>query len=279
MQLLKKQTVEQELHHHYHHMPQNNKILIALDLDGTSVIYSPRLEMDGDLVAYLATMRKSGVVWVMNSDRYIDTMADIAALLPAAQKPAGLLSCQRFIHLLDGSTAYLPVESWNHEQVQYHSLLWSKIKPFFPEWQAQVEALFTIRDAVVNDLIFAYMVAPDQTPALRQLMQQFIGSWPDAQISGNHDWTFILHAAFSKARVLTKCKELLGIPPEQVIAIGDGINDISMLDGSVTKLVGCPANSAPEVIRAVNMAGGITAQAPEAAGTLEIIRHYLGRLL
>ncbi len=49
----------------------------------------------------------------MNSDRYTDTMADIASLLPAEQKPLALLSCQRFIHLRDGDDTYLPVEAWN----------------------------------------------------------------------------------------------------------------------------------------------------------------------
>ena len=260
-------------------MQQNNRILIALDLDGTSVIYSPRLEMNPELVEFLASIRAQGVAWVMNSDRYTDTMADIASLLPAEQKPLGLLSCQRFIHLLDGEKSYLPVEPWNQQQIQLHTVLWKKIRPFFPEWQSQVEARFTIRETVVNDMVFAYMVAPDQTPALRRLMQQFTEDFPDAQISGNHDWTFILHVAFSKARILQKCADILCIPPDKVIAIGDGINDISMLDGSVTKLVGCPANGAPDVMHAVRMVGGIIAQASEAAGTLEIIRAYLDRLL
>ena len=49
----------------------------------------------------------------MNSDRYTDTMADIASLLPEEQKPLALLSCQRFIHLRNGNDTYLPVEAWN----------------------------------------------------------------------------------------------------------------------------------------------------------------------
>ncbi len=38
-------------------MPQQNRFLIALDLDGTSVSYSPRLEMDSALMQYLASVR------------------------------------------------------------------------------------------------------------------------------------------------------------------------------------------------------------------------------
>jgi len=124
-------------------------------------------------------------------------------------------------------------------------------------------------------MVFAYRVMPDQTPALRRLMQQFITDWPDAQISGNKDWTFILHAAFSKAKVLKKCVELLGVELDHVIAIGDGMNDISMLDGSVTNFVGCPANSSSEVIKTVRNAGGIVSGAHEAAGTIDIIQRFI----
>jgi len=259
-------------------MPQQNRFLIALDLDGTAVSYSPRLEMDSDLVRYLASVRDRGIVWVMNSDRYTDTMAGIASLLPEQQKPLALLSCQRFIHLRDGDETYLPVEAWNVLQTQKHTALWKKISPLFPLWRAKVESQFSIVDCVVNELVFAFRVSPDQTPALRGVMQQFIKDQPDAQISGNQEWTFILHASFSKAKVLKKCAQLLGFSTDHIIAIGDGINDITMLDGSVTKLVGCPANASPEVIHAVRYAGGIVSGAHEAAGTLDIIRNFLAKL-
>ncbi len=258
---------------------QHIKYLIALDLDGTSVSYSPRLAMDNDLMHYLAAVQNMGIVWVMNSDRYTDTMADIASLLPGEQKPLALLSCQRFIHLRQDDDAYLPVQEWNAEQIKCHRLLWNKISPFFPQWRLEVESQFAILDSAVNDLVFAYRVTPDQTPALRRLIHQFITDWPDAQISGNNDWTFILHASFSKAKILKKCAQLLGVALNHVIAIGDGMNDITMLDGSVTNYVGCPANASPDVLRTVRNAGGIVSVEHEAAGTIEIIKKFLDKLL
>jgi hydroxymethylpyrimidine pyrophosphatase-like HAD family hydrolase len=260
-------------------MQQQNRFLIALDLDGTSVTYTPRLEMDADLMQYLASVRDMGIVWIMNSDRYTDTMADIASLLPEKKKPKALLSCQRFIHLLNGDESYVPVQEWNLQQIKMHELLWNKISSHFPQWRSRVELQFPILDCVVNELVFAYRVTTDQTPDLRRVMKQFITPWPDAQISGNQEWTFILHASFSKAKVLKKCAELLGFDADHIIAIGDGINDITMLNGAVTQFVGCPANASPEVIEAVKQAGGIVSDAQEAEGTLDILRKFLIKLL
>lgn len=256
-------------------MERKATYLVALDLDGTSVRYEPRLEMDPDLMSLIGAVRERGVVWAMNSDRYTDTMADIAARLPEEVMPAALLSCQRFIHLLNGEGVYRPLHTWNDEQMRRHAVLWERLRPYFDSWRGTIEREFALRECVVNDLVFACMAPPEQTPRLRERMKGFIADFPDAQISGNHDWTFILHASFSKGKVLQKCAELLGIPRENIIAVGDGINDITMLDGSVTSRVGCPANASPDVVSAVQAAGGIVAQADEARGTMQILRHYL----
>ncbi|MCX8044313.1 MAG: Cof-type HAD-IIB family hydrolase [Desulfobacterota bacterium] len=256
-------------------MGQKPLYLVSLDLDGTSVRYEPRLEMHPDVVLFLEMLRNRGVVWVMNSDRYTDTMADIAGLLEIEQKPIALLSCQRFIHFMNGDGTYQPLHEWNNEQMRLHAQLWHIIQPRFPAWKAIIEREFTVLECVANDLVFACMAPPEQTPQLRQRLQKLIQDVPNAQVSGNHDWSFILHASFSKARVLQRCAALLGIPRERIIAIGDGINDISMLNGSVAQCVGCPSNASPEVIAAVKEAGGIVADAAEAEGTISVLRHYL----
>ncbi|MEI6125409.1 MAG: HAD hydrolase family protein [Pseudomonadota bacterium] len=260
-------------------MTTTPQFLIALDLDGTSVRYEPRLEMDSGLMQYIASLRSCGIVWAMNSDRYTDTMADIASLLPPEERPAAILSCQRFIHLRnDDDASYLPLHHWNKQQMLLHKELWDRIAPFFSGWKKKIEASYAVIECVANDIVFACMVPPEQTPGLKKQMLEFIKPWPDAQVSGNQDWTFILHASFSKANVLRHCAEQLGVAAHNIIAIGDGINDISMLNGLVTPLVGCPANASREVIDAVTAAGGMVADAPAASGTLQILKYYVSRI-
>ncbi len=253
-------------------------ILVALDLDGTSVRYDPRLEMDPVVIDYLRTLRGQGVGWVMNSDRYTDDMIDIAGFLEPDDQPEAILSCQRFIFMSNGNGEYLPSSSWNKNRMQLHKELWDAVTPYFPEWRRQIEDRFTILNTVVNDLVFAYLVSPDQTFELRELMQSFIRPWPAAQISGNHEWSFILHADFSKGSVLRHCAEKLGIDTGRVICVGDGINDITMLNGSVSPHVGCPANASSDVKETVQSVGGFVAGDRDGAGTIQVIRHYVERL-
>ncbi len=251
--------------------------LIALDLDGTSVRYEPCLEMEPDLIAYLRSVRGSGVRWVINSDRYTETLIEIANKLAFIDRPVAILSLQRFMSLLNGSKVYEPCDEWNSVQINKHDLLWKQIRPFFDKWKDKVEKKFNIVDSVINDIVFAYMVPTENIEELRQMMKDFLDPFPDAKVSGNHDWSFMLHSSFSKAAVLSDLAKRLGVKKENIIAIGDGLNDISMLNGSVTKRVGCPANASEEVVAAVKKTGGIISSKESAAGTLEIIKQYLER--
>ena len=252
--------------------------LIALDFDGTAAVYEPHLAMHPGLVDLLAQLRGVGYGWVLNSDRCSETLVEIAGMLPQESRPEAVLSAQRFIHLRTGSGAYEPLQPWNDSRMALHRGLWKSIEPFFAQWQRDIEADFTIRDRVVNDMVFAYMVPEDENPALRERMRSCIRAWPAAQLSGNHEWSFILHADFSKAALLEQYCGVSGIAREKIIAVGDGFNDITMLDASLTPHAGCPADACPEVRAAVRAGGGYIAGGSGPEGTMEVIRFYHGML-
>lgn len=65
-------------------------------------------------------------------------------------------------------------------------------------------------------------------------------------------------------------------PEARFIVAGDGLNDLSMMDMRGIVLVPvCPANAVPEIKDAVWRMGGVVAQAPYGAGTVEAIRMVL----
>jgi hydroxymethylpyrimidine pyrophosphatase-like HAD family hydrolase len=124
-------------------------------------------------------------------------------------------------------------------------------------------------------MVFAYRVPDDENPALRARMRSYIRPFAHAQLSGNHEWSFILHADFSKAALLEQYCAVRGIAREKIIAVGDGFNDITMLDARLTPHAGCPADACPEVQAAVRAGGGYVAGSCGPEGTIEVIRHYL----
>src|SRR5205807_8508572 len=74
------------------------------------------------------------------------------------------------------------------------------------------------------------------------------------------------HADYHKGAALAELSRLLGIPREEIFAVGDHHNDISMLDGRFAAYPACPANAIPPVKDAVKSAGGCVASKAYGAG-------------
>jgi hydroxymethylpyrimidine pyrophosphatase-like HAD family hydrolase len=250
--------------------------LIALDFDGTSAVYDPQLAMHSGVMDELERLLHKGFSWVINSDRFTDTMIEVAERLPSGLRPDAIMSAQRFIHVRSNDNGYEPLREWNESRMDLHRSLWQDMSLYFEQLQQRIEAEFTIRDRVVNDIVFAYMVPAEENAALRACMEDYIRPWPNAKLSGNHEWSFILHADFSKAALLEHYCAMRGIEPQKIIAIGDGFNDISMLDAALTPHTGCPADASPDVIAAVRTGGGYVARGSGPEGTIEVLRYYQG---
>lgn len=75
----------------------------------------------------------------------------------------------------------------------------------------------------------------------------------------------------TKGLALSELATYLNIERENALAIGDGKNDISMLDGSAAAMVGCPANSDAEVLELVHRMGGHVAPHRALRGVMDIL--------
>lgn len=71
--------------------------------------------------------------------------------------------------------------------------------------------------------------------------------------------------------LVVRCVRTQHHPHARIIVAGDGLNDLSMLRAPRVISV-CPANALPEVQAVVRHAGGVIAQAPYGAGTMEALR-------
>ena len=76
---------------------------------------------------------------------------------------------------------------------------------------------------------------------------------------------------FTKGVAVAHLAAHIGVSRENVLCIGDGHNDMSMLDGSIAGMTACPANATSEVMRTVHRSKGHISAKFSLAGTLEAI--------
>jgi len=80
--------------------------------------------------------------------------------------------------------------------------------------------------------------------------------------------------AGTKGEAVRRLAAELGAPIRDIFTIGDGQNDLSMLDPTAAGLPACVANAQPEVHAAVRRANGFIASAQAIAGVVEALKFY-----
>ena len=79
---------------------------------------------------------------------------------------------------------------------------------------------------------------------------------------------------FTKGLAVAELARHLNIAPADILVIGDGHNDISMMESNLGCRTACPVNAAPEVVETVHLTGGHVGTRSNLAGVIEILDAY-----
>lgn len=79
---------------------------------------------------------------------------------------------------------------------------------------------------------------------------------------------------FTKGLAVRELARHLGVPNEKILVVGDGHNDISMMEMDPPCHTACPGNAAAEVIEAVHKTGGHIASDRSLGGVIEVLTAY-----
>ncbi len=112
----------------------------------------------------------------------------------------------------------------------------------------------------------------------QKLLIRLAEPYPDLTVNRNFVFVGFIPRNGTKGKAVNFLARVLGIPPEQVITIGDSINDLDMLNGEHGFFPVAVANAEPEIKDAVLRAGGIVTNQPASEGVAEAIKWALGQV-
>ena len=259
---------------------EKNIRLLSLDFDGTLLAYPPAGPvLDAPVIELLNELAERGVGWCANSGRsFGDQLAIMTASREAGLRnlPCGLLCMESLIYeWADGSLRGL--EPWNSEMTANLRELQRQVSERIAPRIDHIRERYT-DDVYLNELYSAFNVPDvnDLPRALERDVQTWLEGVPDAMITRNGPWVAVISERAGKGNVLSAFGARVGVSREEILAVGDHMNDIPMLNGGHAAYVGCPGNAVFEVKDVVRAAGGVVADAHGPAGTVEVIRAYLG---
>jgi hydroxymethylpyrimidine pyrophosphatase-like HAD family hydrolase len=249
--------------------------LIVLDLDGTCLKDGEDSSFDETLGRYLENRSMSGDQWIINTDRRLSDVIPTLNCLSDDHGPAAILTMQRYIFVRAADASFVPCNPWNLEQEKTQRAFRERMREPFNAWRKLAVEPPRALAYVHDDEVFSFCVTPEDRDRFLSDMRNFFDNLRDVNVTSSGEWVYAMFSGFSKKCVLSGLMSLTHWSYENVIAVGDGANDISLLDGTVTRRVGCPADACRDVLDVVRQVGGHVARAVGAKGTLQVLKHFL----
>lgn len=252
--------------------------LLSTDFDGTLINHVENPPVVPELFEVLARLRKRKVRWAINTGRALSHIVAGLEEFRFPIKPDFVVTSERDIYrpAADGQ-GWEDYGDWNLKCAIEHGKLFAAAKPIIDAIIAFVEketgGRVVYEDGISVGLIAASEEEMDRMSAFIDKQREQL---PDFHYQRNTVYLRFCHTDYSKGAALGELARLLGIAREEIFAMGDHFNDVSMLDGRFAGWNACPANSAEEVKEAVRNAGGYVARGICSEGVVEALCHYAG---
>jgi hydroxymethylpyrimidine pyrophosphatase-like HAD family hydrolase len=255
--------------------------LVCLDFDGTAVDYEEESTFfHPDVVAQLNRLKNLGVEWCTNSGRSREDQERILELSRSRglhHMPAAILCSEAFIYDRTDDSRYASREPWNGNAMallrNLHAEVQRALKDRIELWRARYEPDIRLG---AEHTVFCVPGEDVRVDAFCAELASSLASIARVSITRNGGWVVVLPDSMGKGNVLKGYVTARGFSRDEVLAIGDHLNDLSMLDGSAARWVACPSDARSAVIETVRAAGGWVASRPGALGTAEVLERIKG---
>jgi len=258
-----------------------------MDLDGTLLggtegYYGIREEA----LAALHTAHGRGVQLGIVTGRELEFILNLLerhGIQPAtAGFPSVIIAEERRIFTLEGGE-YRPDSAWNDPLVtterSYYELVSGIVARLIETELRHIDPTVRRIAEVEERRGFVEMVFHSRDAAIecgKVLARALEGAAPEIVPVRNGRGIALRHVRAAKGTVLRHYADTAGIPPEQVLAVGDSENDRTMLDGRYGFQAATVSNADEAIRRLLEERGGYIAEGAYGAGVAEVIYRALG---
>lgn len=252
--------------------------VMATDLDGTIIgganefpLYTQFRDTFNDL------KRRYDTAWVVCTGRTLASFLDFMSpmrLMGIAPDFAIL----RHAYIYEKTRyGYLPHIFWNIRIfiMQWASMLY--MRETIEEWHSMITST-TIGVSTIKkkrNRLWMRFDTEDSAEVAANILKEKARPHRHLQVFRYLKEVDVRSVPFTKGLAVTELARHLGVPTAQVLTIGNGHNDISMLNDAVAGMTGCPANSEPEVMNIVHKMNGHISRQRSLGGVLDIIAAFL----
>ena len=250
--------------------------LLSTDFDGTLVDHFAHTPVDPEFFQALQNLRERGTLWAVNTGRSVYHISEGLEEFHFPLHPDFVLTNEREVFRAGNTRKkWEDYGDWNLRCTLAHAELFTKSGPIF-EKISEYLSRETSAELIFEDKFPVGVVASDDEEMDRivEFIEQERVDIPNFHYQRNTIYLRFCHRDYHKGAALGELARLLEISREEIFAVGDHLNDLSMLDGRFATFSACPSNSVEPVKEVVRAAGGYVAKGACSAGVLEAMRHF-----
>ncbi len=256
--------------------------LIAMDLDSTLLDWNGgRPTISDSCKEALLTAARSGIQLVIATGRIL---REVVLELETNGLPFGnpvpnfVIALEKYCYrVVNGEPQEDEVlASWNRERWAEARYVTEQIfLPNAADWlrtltEAGLSPLRWVLDTRAGWLSLVYGDV-DHARRVEPFLERFAQPFPEVVLNRNAMFVGLVPRNGTKGKALQFLTNYLGIPQDRVMAIGDSLNDLDMLNGEHGFFPVAVANAEPTIKAVVERAGGLLATQPASDGVAEAV--------
>jgi HAD superfamily hydrolase (TIGR01484 family) len=251
--------------------------MLACDLDGTLIGSANEFPLYNNFREKINDLRRTNnIIWVACTGRSLSSFRDFfSPMRMMGIMPDYVIVNHAYIYVI-GKYGYMPHLLWN---LRIRYLIWASqlyVSEAIDEWHEMITAVSlgvsTIRRK--KDRLCLRFDSEESATVAAELLKERVKPFRHLQVFKYLMEVDVRSVPFTKGLAVSELASHLKIPASEILVIGNGHNDISMMYRNIAHHVGCPANSEDEVIETVHNVGGHIAKSRSLGGVLEILEAY-----
>ncbi len=243
--------------------------LMCTDFDGTIADGEGRPISTEFFERLVAWRRRGKVYWIINTGRTWDSLHEELLRRKAPIWPDWVVAMEREVWLVRDRRGVGWFE-WNRKCEVLHSQLFDAVKPL---WKLIDDYIARHTDAnLVEDAgspVGIIASSEEEADEISAYITPLLQNWPNLVAVRNSIYFRFSHKNYHKGSCLEAVANGLGVLPQQIMAVGDHLNDLPMMEKKYAWHLACPGNAVDEVKAKVRAGGGYVATATIAEGVVE----------
>lgn len=254
--------------------------LIALDFDYTLIDYLPgqKAHIEPEALNLFNRLSASGIrmgiVTGRNFEGFPQTFNEVGGTW-GDPFPGFLIALDSYLYEKNAQGEFQADEEENKKVQQRILQRVQEMLPYFPDCLKRLqENEIPIRSWAIGGE-HGLTVETDTFLSAQKALELMEGKIPGALCARNYHLFHITPLGEGKGASVLRYAQKLGLRPDEVLAIGDSLNDLTMLDGTLGFHSACVANADERVKAAVTRNQGMVSQFRASRGTADCILHFL----